>query len=174
MSAVRQRFTPLSPDTQFHTPRSDLRGRSNHSISKRDAPIKRSNARCNEQGPSLMACKIPHYSNTQGTDAPLHLRFPPNMPLDADYKNDCVALPLHPQNIGQFVGEKLDLVARRTCGTISGRFIIEMCLQKTIHSGLLVSKRLATRGIWRSWNPGTFGPMCLGLDECITCAWLDY
>lgn len=92
-----------------------------------------------------MACKIPHYSSTQGPDAPSPSAFPANTALDVDYKNDCVAL--HPQNVGQFVGGKLDLVARRTCGTISGRFIIEMCLQKTIHSGLLVSKGLATPGI---------------------------
>ncbi len=48
VSAVRQRFTLLRPDTQFHTPHSGLRGSFNHSISKRDAPIKRSNAWCNE------------------------------------------------------------------------------------------------------------------------------
>lgn len=90
-----------------------------------------------------MACKIPHYSSMQGPDAPSPYAFPANTVLGADYKNDCIAL--QPQNVGQFVGEKLDLVARRARGTISGRFIIEMCLQKTIHSGLLVSK--ATRGI---------------------------
>lgn len=128
--AVRQRFTPQSlyASPTFRTPHICLRGSFNHSISKGDAIVKRSNEWCNEQGPSLMACKDPHFSN------PLrHLPFSRTRcsPLITKTEGDGF-LPI-PEKSTNLLGENLSGLSGGMCGTIKGRDMFTINMLDCLH-----------------------------------------